>query len=440
MKKSSQIKQEIAELRAEVEAIIATAEQEQRELLDDEQSRVDEILAEGGLIAQAESNLERALKIEANKAIAIRNALGDKLEKTLVENGVKEAKAPAKPKSCTPLRAFKDPEEAYASGQYIMAYVMGNDYSRQWCDNHGIKAAMTTGNNPKGGYLVPEPLEASIIELREQFGVFRRNSFVWPMGDSVQIVPRVNADVTTYYVGENSTITPSDMTLDQVKLEAKKLASLTAVSTELNEDSVIAVAELLARSVASQFANAEDQAGFNGDGTSTYGGIVGLKSALAAGSIQDAASGNVSFATLDLADFEAAVGKLKMYPGIMPKWYIHSTGFWGSMARLMDAAGGNLNSSLADGPAMQFLGYPVEFVQTMPSAPGVSTICAYIGDLRMGSYFGTRRGISVVADESFYFNQDAVAIRATQRYDINVHDRGTASASGCIIGLKTAAS
>lgn len=436
MRKSQDIKNDIVELRAEVQAIIDVAEQEKRELLDDEQARVDEILNEGGLIEQMESALDRTLKIEANKRAAVRNALGDQLEQTLVENGHRQAKVPATAKRTSKL--FASAEDAYSSGQYIMAYVMGNDHSRRWCDDHGIKAAMTTGNNPKGGYLVPEPLEAAVIELREQFGVFRRNSFVWPMADGTQLVPKVNSEITTYYVGENATITASDMALEQVKLEAKKLASLTAVSTELNEDSIIAVAELLARSIAQQFSNAEDSAGFLGDGTSTYGGIVGLKSALAAGSIADAASGNTSFATLDLADFENAVGKLKMYPGIMPKWYIHSTGYWASMARLMDAAGGNMNSNLASGPSMQFLGYPVEFTQVLPSAPGATTICAYIGDLRMTSYLGTRRGISVVADESFYFNQDAVAIRATQRYDINVHDRGTASTGGGIIALKTA--
>ena len=48
---------------------------------------------------------------------------------------------------------------------------------------------------------------------------------------------------------------------------------------------------------------------------------------------------------------------------------------------------------------------------------------------------GSRRGISVVSDSSRYFDQDLVAIRATQRFDIVVHDRGTASASGGLIQL-----
>lgn len=439
MKKSSEIRDEITELRAEVSAIIETAETDKRELLEDEQTRVDEILNEGGLIEKLEANLDRTLRIEASKKQQVRNALGPKLEEQLVQNGLQPAKVPARAKASR-IQSFKNEDDAYVSGQYIMAYVMGNDHSRQWCQDHGIKAAMTTGNNPKGGYLVPDPLEMTIVELREQYGVARRNCQVVPMSDGSNTWPKLSSEVTAYYVGENSAITPSDMAIEQVKLEARKLASMTTVSSELNEDAVIAIAEMLARSIAQQFAVAEDNALFLGDGTSTYGGIFGLQGVLAAGSIADAAAGNTAFGTLDLTDFELAVSKLAMYPGMQPKWYIHSTGFWLSMARLMDAAGGNMTQNIAGGPQMQFLGYPVEFTQVLPSTSAVqaSTHVAYIGDLRMSALLGSRRGISVVADESFYFNQDAVAIRATERYDINVHERGAASDGGAVVAVKTA--
>lgn len=440
MKKSSEIRDEIAELRAEVGAIIDTAESEKRELLEDEQARVDEVLNEGGLIEKAEANLDRMLKIEASKSQAIRNSLGPKLEKQMIENGTAAMKVPAKARSISRVTAFKNEEDAYLSGQYIMAHVLGNEHSRNWCNDHGIKAAMTTGNNPKGGYLVPEPLEASIVELREMYGVARRNCQVVPMSGGNNTWPKLNSEVTAYYVGENTAITASDVALEQVRLEAKRLATLTTVSSELNEDSVISVAEMLARSIASQFAKAEDSALFLGDGTSTYGGIVGLVEGgvLAAGSVYTAAGGNTTFGTLDLVDFEGAVSKLPQYAAAGAKWYISRAGYWLSMARLADAAGGNTNMNLAGGPGeMQFLGIPVEFVQVMPSV--ATTLAdkhmAYVGNLSMGALLGNRRGISVVADESFYFSQDAIAIRATERYDINVHERGTASVGGAMIAL-----
>jgi len=443
MKKSSQIRDEIADMRAEVGAIIDLAETEKRELLEDEQARVDEVLNEGGLIAKAESNLDRMLKIEASKSQQIRASLGPKLEQQMLENGAAtEMKVPAKARAISKITAFKTEEDAYSSGQYILAHVLGNESSRNWCNDHGIRAAMTTGNNPKGGYLVPEPLEASIIELREMYGVARRNCQVVPMSDGNNTWPKLNSEVTAYYVGENTAITASDVAIEQVRLEAKKLATLTTVSSELNEDAVISVAEMLARSIASQFAKAEDSALFLGDGTSTYGGILGLVTggALAAGSIHTALSGNTAFGTLDLVDFEAAVAKLPEYAAAGAKWYISRAGYWLSMARLADAAGGNTVGDVEGGPSQRmFLGIPVEFSQVLPtaSAATVDTHLCYVGNLSMGVLLGNRRGISVVADESFYFSQDAIAIRATERYDINVHERGTSSLGGAIIALDT---
>ncbi len=70
---------------------------------------------------------------------------------------------------------------------------------------------------------------------------------------------------------------------------------------------------------------------------------------------------------LKVADFHAAVGKLPVYPGMQPAWFIHSAGYHNSMARLQIAAGGNNKVDLGDGPVLQFMGYPVVFSQVLPS-------------------------------------------------------------------------
>ena len=112
------------------------------------------------------------------------------------------------------------------------------------------------------------------------------------------------------------------------------------------------------------------------------------------------------------------------------------------MLRLINAAGGNTTVTLTEGRnEMMFLGYPVHFVQAMPSTDAVSTIQAYLGDLSMSSTIGTRRGVTVSSDGGGeYFKNDQLAIKATQRVAINNHERGTASVAGAMIGVKTAAS
>lgn len=431
MKSSNEIRKLIAAEQAKVEAILNIAKEENRDLTAEEASTVDAIVGTDdapGVIAQLNKDLERAHRIE--------KAVSNKVRE--MEDAERPAKKlPARAKTHGKLVAFKDPEDAYASGQFVLATMFGNRKAKQWCKDQGlVKNTMTTSDNPSAGFLVPDQFENAIIELRENYGVFRSESTVMPLSGGKMVVPRLTGEITSYYVGESGTITPSDMTVSTVELDAKKLACLTTVSSELNEDAVVSVADMLARSIAQKFAIAEDEAGFLGDGTGTYGGIVGLQSALAAGSVYTATS-RQTFSALTFADFESMIGQCKMWRGASPKWYVSQAGWAASMQRLANAAGGVTMAELADGMATAFLGYPVVISQTLESRlTGTTTARAlYFGDLRMGSYFGSRRGITIALDSSRYFEQDLIAIKATQRYDINVFDRGTASVAGGIIGM-----
>jgi hypothetical protein len=73
--------------------------------------------------------------------------------------------------------------------------------------------------------------------------------------------------VTSYWLGENSTITTSDPTATMVQLVAKKLACATKVSNELLADNAISVASWLAQEYATSLSGAIDDAAFNGTGT-----------------------------------------------------------------------------------------------------------------------------------------------------------------------------
>ncbi len=332
-------------------------------------------------------------------------------------------------------------ERAYTAGQWYRAVLLKNESAQRWCSEHGVETrAMSEGSDSLGGALVPIEMEQAIIDLREEYGVFRRNAKITPMTSDTKIVPRRASGLTVYYVGESSEITASDKGWNEIQLTAKKPAILCRYSSEINEDSIISMGDDLTSEIAYAFANAEDSAGFIGDGTSTYGRIVGIKNALAAGSKYTAATGNTSFGTLDLEDFEGMIGKLPLYPGIEPKWYISQAGWAASMLRLAAAAGGNTTREIEGGVQPMFLGYPVVVTQVMNSTLTTQTstdgLC-FFGDLRLGALLGTRRGISIATDSSRYFELDQLAIRGIQRYDINIHGTGTASAAGPIIQLST---
>ena len=107
------------------------------------------------------------------------------------------------------------------------------------------------------------------------------------------------------------------------------------------------------------------------------------------------------------------------------------------MQRLANVSGGATSTEIQNGVMRSFLGYEVVVSQVLESRlTGTSTgRAAYFGNLADSVIFGSRRGITLAVDNSLGFLTDTINIRATQRFDIVVHDRGTASASGGVVGL-----
>jgi len=435
MKTAEDIRNEMSDLHAKCQALIELAKDETRDFTDEETAQFDEWQA--AYESLETEDLPRAEKFEARVA---------QRAKPIQVAPLNAPKAPARVRATGKLKSFADPESAYASGRWIAANLYGHESSRQWCDDHGIRSALSGDNISKGGILVPEQFEQSIIDLREQYGVFRRKARVANMTGNTLEVPRRSSGVTAYFVGENEEVTESDKAWDSASLTARKLGVLCRYSSEISEDSFISLADDIAGEIAYAFAVKEDACGFLGTGANTtYGGIAGLitQCAAATATVVTAATGNTAFSTFDLADFEAMVGKLPMYPGIRPEWYISQAGFAASMMRLMDAAGGNTTAQLAGGVGKEFLGYPVNIVQTMNSTLTAQTSTngiAYFGDLSLAATLGNRRGIALKSSEDRYLEYDQMAILGTERFDIVVHDVGDTSNPGAMIMLATPAS
>lgn len=425
-------RQEITSLVNEVEKIGAKCDAENRAETVAEKQRLNEITNAGGLLdtlGEQIARMEKQAAVMDRATARMAPRLEEQIRQAEGSSGIVSNQSKT--------TIFRSQKDAYDAGMFYASALFGSRKAADYCQSHGLVSnAMTGGNDLLGGSLVPEVLESTIVELRESFGVFRQESQVIPMTTDSHIIPKVAGELTSYYVSEMAQITPSDMTLTQLRLTARKLATLTAMSSELEEDAIVAMAEMLTRSIAYSFALKEDQAGFLGDGTLTYGGIMGLANILAAGSTVTA-TGRTTFGALTLADFEGVVGKCKQWAGSKPKWYISQQGWANSMQRLLDAAGGNTLVSLAMGAEKTFLGFPVVISQVLPSAltGTTGTNACYFGDLKQGVYFGSRRGINVQVDPSIYFTQDALAVRATQRFDINIHDIGDASNAGGIVKL-----
>lgn len=342
------------------------------------------------------------------------------------------------------LKHLKSKESAHAFGRWVLG-ACGHKKSADWCANNGMihTKAHTEGVNSQGGFLVPDVLENELVSLREQFGVFRRNARVWPMSSDTLRIPKRAAGLTAFFVGEAAAGTESTQTFDSVTLVAKKLMALTTVTNELLEDAVINIGDDVAGEIAYAFAFKEDDAGFNGDGTSTYGGIVGLSTTLA-GAAQISDGGASATSGVTLAEISAGIAKLPGWAAQRNniKIYCNKSVYHAVFERLLFAVGGTPTGAsaaeIASGGTGQFLGYKVEFTQALASAPsGAGATFAYIGDLSQACYFGDRRSTSVAFSDSALnaFEQDERVIRGSERFDIVCANCGSASVTGAIVKM-----
>jgi HK97 family phage major capsid protein len=202
---------------------------------------------------------------------------------------------------------------------------------------------------------------------------------------------------------------------------------------------VIDLATDVANEIAYQVAFKEDDAGFNGDGTSTYGGVVGLSAALTDSTYQVSSSAGNSKASVLLSEVSAAFAKLPAWAAQRNniKIFTNKQTFHAVFERLALSAGGATAAEVANGlTAPKFFGYPVEFSQAIAfpnDADG--NVAAYIGDLAQACYLGDRRATSIAFSDSALnaFEQDERVVRGTQRIDIVCANVGSSSASGAMV-------
>lgn len=362
---------------------------------------------------------------------------------------------------------FSSPREAKTFALLVMTGVLAGepkmkdrfDHVLKSLEDMGIepywvgpdgKKTMTGTSQTGGGALVTIEQSATIIKLLEEYGKFRANARPMPLAAGSTTVPKVDGLLTVYCPGEGGTVTPGDPTIQTIALVPKTLCALTAYSLELEDDSLVALGELLADLFARSFAYYEDLCGFLGDGTSTYFHFTGVTGALRAvsatiASIKSLVVGaGTTYAALTLANFISVVGTLpQLADDADAKWYVHRYFYYTVMVSLALAAGGATATEVILGAGQRqkmFLAYPVEITQVMPRLAAVSQICALLANLRQGAVLGTRGGIEFAASDQRYFDAGLMAVRGRDRVAINAHGVGDTTKAGPICGLITAAS
>lgn len=437
MSKKHEIKQQLAKLADEIELMAGKSEDEgfKQDIFDAMKEKFIDINKQLGRVEEAEA-------IARNLATPVPG-----------QDRLTPFAPPSAHKLYGEIKNFKDREiegrvvravdQAYTAGMWIKATLLDNTEAKEWCKSRGvpIHKAQGEGVDSAGGFLVPEELMANIIVLREKFGVFRNECQLVPMGSDTLNWPRRTGGLQAFFTSENQAATESQASWDNVNLTAKKLAVLTRMSTEIDQDAVVSIADWLVGEIAYAFASKEDDCGFNGDGTSGMGGMRGLTVLAVDGSHNaskfTAATGHNTFGTLDLTDFTGCMGVLPEYALADSKWYMSQQAFFTSIANLLAKAGGNRLDILSQGLEKRLLGFNVTVAQKLPIIQTTLTTKAmlFFGDLKKAAMLGERRGVTIKRSDHRYFENDQIGLLGTERFDINVHDFGDNTNAGPLVAM-----
>jgi HK97 family phage major capsid protein len=340
------------------------------------------------------------------------------------------------------LRAFEKAEDAYKVGMWFKAK-SGDAEAKRWCQDHGVEArAMGSTSANSGSSVVPDVLSSTVIRLVDQYSAFAQNATSVTMPSDVLQFPRRTGGTTAYWIDENTAITASDPTMNQVTLTAKKVTGAVVVASELLQDSIVSIADFVATELGLSLANAVEAAAWSGNPanapavaglvTSHTGGLLASSGATYAASLVTAAGDTPDEVTK--ANLLAMMAAVPQHSRQGAKWFCSPFFFATCMQALDLNQGGSVG--LSQGMGLTFLGSPVVLTDRLPSgADSTGAVMALYGNMANSSYYGVRQSIEIASSDQVNFLSDQTVIRAVARVAIAHPNLGTSTVAGPVIGL-----
>ena len=215
---------------------------------------------------RGENGLVNADAVEQyNRMAADVKALGNEIER--LEN---QAELDAKLSAPTSMPVHADPK---ASAKKNVRPTATAEYSEAFWNmlrNKGnyseVMNALSVGEDPKGGYTVPDEFEKKLIEALEENNIFRTLATVIHTSSGTRKIPIAEDSGEASWIDEGEEIPEADATFGQTTLGAYKMGTMIKISNELLNDSAFDLASYIARRFGVRMGNAEERAFFTGDG------------------------------------------------------------------------------------------------------------------------------------------------------------------------------
>jgi len=339
-------------------------------------------------------------------------------------------------------------QNAYDSGQFLLAHLWGLPKAQRYCDEHDIAyRALGTGIAGTSAVLVPDQFEATMIALMNSYGNAMQECRVVPIGPGTTFIPRRVSGTTTNFVAEGGTATASDPIVDNISLTAKDAINLTRIHDNLVSDAIIDIAAFVAEEHALSLTTKVDECTINGTGASTFGGMHGIRTKMVDGnhdaSWNDATAGDDQWGEYLLADIQGIEGLLPnwAFKRGNVKWHVSRVCYHQTFRRLLSALGGNAWPDVVaggGGTVSTFLGYPVVIWDAMPTVSTAldQVVVMLFGNMADAITIGVQKRATFMETSHRYFEFSQIGVKTTMRFDVNVHDIGDASNAGAVVGLR----
>lgn len=309
----------------------------------------------------------------------------------------------------------------------------GDRYDGMVKDILGVEAktALSSSDIP-----LPVQYNAQVVELVSAYGAARRFGTVFPLGAGTVKLPKLTTDPAFGLIAASGTVTEKSPQIGWVTFNPEKFGGLVRLPSELDEDSIIAIGQFVARYSARQLALVEDSNFFigTGAGSGANGSVKGLcLSTIDNSKVVQMASTKTHYSDATLANLRSIRAAVDAPVIGMGAYYMHPS-FEQHLSGLNTAGDKPYQANGSRGAQLD--GYSINWVDIMPAystSANVSKVFALFGDLSY-QYLATRGGVRMDTSKEAGFTTDEILIRALERFTIGL------MANGAVAGLETAAS
>lgn len=358
---------------------------------------------------------------------------------------------------------FADYETALLFKSYFAQQYTGALGNYEAADQHRAKflklhedivgKAYSTTSVTGGAALMPELFVPDLIRNVNEAGIARKLAKVIQMPVGKVVIPRRTGGTSGAFQTENSAVTASNATYDNVTLDAETYISIAIASEQAISDAGLSIIDLTMQEFATEIAQKEDDCLLIGDGTATYGGMTGFESTSKYGTTATD-GGNVVVGGADATAHTHAqlCNAIARVPGYARKNMvitctptIKSTIF--DRLATATAGGMTLTELVGFGLVDAYMNVPIIQNYSMSSVTDAGStargkgftagdqIDFLIGDFSRACLFGDRMAVEMSMSRERGFDAYSVYLRAVDRFDTVVHSVGTSSTAGPVVSF-----